>query len=75
MDYARLTLAAVALAGAATAAHAQGKLPPEVGELAPPIGDVRWLQLGDEDEGRAPQLEALRGHVVIVHTYGHYCDP
>ena len=72
MDYARLTLAAAALAGAATA---QGQTSPEVGEVAPPIGNVRWLQLGDEDEGSAPEIELLRGRVVIVHTYGHYCDP
>jgi hypothetical protein len=72
MDYARLTLVALALAGSAAG---QAKSPPEVGEVAPPIGDVRWLQLGDEDGGAAPELAALRGHVVIVHTYGHYCDP
>jgi hypothetical protein len=72
MDYARLTLAAAALAGAATA---QGQAAPEVGEVAPPIGNVRWLQLGDEDQGSAPEIERLRGRVVIVHTYGHYCDP
>ena len=50
-------------------------LPPQVGEIAPPIGNVRWLQLGDEDQGSAPEIERLRGRVVIVHTYGHYCDP
>jgi hypothetical protein len=72
MHYARLTALLLSLSGAAAA---QGQLPPEVGEIAPPIGRVRWVQVGDEDEGYAPELAALRGHVVIVHTYGHYCDP
>lgn len=73
MNHATLTFALAALAGHAPAA--QELVPPEVGEIAPPIGNVRWLQVGDEDSGRPPQLGSLRGHVVVVQTYGHYCDP
>jgi len=50
-------------------------LPPEVGAIAPPIGGVHWLQVADEDAGVAPEIESLRGHVVIVQSWGHYCDP
>jgi len=50
-------------------------LPPEVGQIAPAIGNVRWLQVADEDKGEAPVIQSLRGAVVIVQTYGHYCDP
>ncbi len=55
------------------------KLPsPVVGQIAPPLGYVEWMQL----EGKAlgarsragPKLQDLRGKVVIVHTYGYYCD-
>jgi len=74
MHYRALTLALAALTSPTAAM--QGLTPPEVGDVAPPIGDsVTWVQVGDEDGGRAPVLEALRGHVVIVHTYGHFCDP
>ena len=56
----------------------QDALPsPEVGQVAPPLGQVRWLQVEAEDDGVTPiqpDLAALRGRVVVVHTYGYYCD-
>jgi thiol-disulfide isomerase/thioredoxin len=79
MNTSALTLAIAtlaAIAAPATPAAGQGLTPPEVGDVAPPIGDsVTWVQVGDEDGGRAPVLADLRGHVVLVHTYGYFCDP
>jgi hypothetical protein len=47
---------------------------PEVGRIAPPIGELGWMQLGP-DGGSAPtQLMQMRGSVVIVADYGYYCD-
>lgn len=45
----------------------------ETGTVAPPIGELGWAQLG-EGAKVAPDLAALRGDVVIVATYGYYCD-
>lgn len=50
-------------------------LPPEVGEIAPPIGNVHWLQPGEGESGQPTEILGLRGQVVIVQSYGHYCDP
>ena len=50
---------------------------PVVGQVAPPLGEVRWLQVEAEEDGVTaimPELPALRGRVVVVHTYGYYCD-
>jgi len=56
----------------------QDALPaPVTGQVAPPLGDVRWLQVEAEEDGVTPitpDLLALRGRVVVVHTYGYYCD-
>lgn len=47
-------------------------VPPEVGDVAPPLGDLYFYQRGPN---HADSLEALRGSVVLVHTYFHLCDP
>lgn len=47
-------------------------VPPQVGELAPPLGAVDYWQRGPD---HAEDLEDLRGHVVIVSSYFHACDP
>ena len=81
--YARLMLLLAALVLSFSSAHAAQRddlvankfVPPEVGEIAPPIGSVRWLQVTDEDQGQGPDIERLRGRVLILQTYGHYCDP
>ncbi|MCE9592724.1 MAG: hypothetical protein K8S98_00885 [Planctomycetes bacterium] len=44
---------------------------PKSGAVAPPIGETRWVQL--PIGAPAPDLEKLRGEVVLVHTYGYYC--
>ncbi len=44
----------------------------EVGQIAPPIGELNWVQAGGV---RAEtNLQTLRGKVVIVADYGYYCD-
>lgn len=48
--------------------------PPQVGEVAPPLGGLGWLQLDAQWESKAPDLMALRGKVVVITSYGHYCD-
>ncbi len=48
--------------------------PPQVGEVAPPLGGLGWLQLDEDAGGKAPDLLAMRGKVVVVTSYGHYCD-
>lgn len=46
---------------------------PEVGRIAPQVGQLGWMQLGGQ--GRAEtNLLKLRGKVVIVADYGYYCD-
>ncbi len=47
-------------------------LPPEVGAVAPPFGNVGWWQ---HAKGGAKPLEEMRGNVVLVHSYAHFCDP
>lgn len=44
--------------------------PPEVGDLAPEIGPVYWVQ---QDKGEH-DMAKLRGKVVLVTSYGYYCD-
>lgn len=44
----------------------------EVGQIAPPIGELNWLQLGSA-KGET-NLATLRGSVVIIADYGYYCD-
>ena len=46
-------------------------LPPEVGTLAPPLGSVEWWQ---QAKGGAKPLVEMRGSVVLVHSYAHFCD-
>ena len=45
---------------------------PEVGDLAPPLGAVDFWQRGPD---HADTLAELRGHVVVVSSYFHACDP
>ena len=47
-------------------------VPPLAGELAPPLGAVDYWQRGPD---HAETLEDLRGHVVVVSSYFHACDP
>ncbi|MDA1266603.1 MAG: hypothetical protein O2816_16105, partial [Planctomycetota bacterium] len=51
------------------AAHQE---PPDVGQIAPDLGEVYWYDLGSTK--KAPKLSDLRGDVVLVHTWGYYCD-
>jgi len=46
---------------------------PEVGQLAPPVGEMQWIDLGGAGAS-APSLAALRGKVVVIADYGYYCD-
>ena len=45
---------------------------PEVGQIAPALGEVYWYDLGSA--AKAPVLADMRGEVVLVHTWGYYCD-
>ncbi|HTF88899.1 MAG TPA: hypothetical protein VK843_10855 [Planctomycetota bacterium] len=45
---------------------------PDVGQIAPPIGELKWLQLGGVTSDSS--LDTMRGSVVIVADYGYYCD-
>jgi len=47
---------------------------PEVGDVAPPLAGIGWLQLDSEWGGNGPDLLTLRGKVVIVTSFGYYCD-
>lgn len=47
--------------------------PPGVGTVAKPVEPVNWLHPGVD--GRVPKIVELRGQVVLVHTWGYYCDP
>jgi len=74
-----LSLAAVALGLFAPLAGAQKKTKtdpglPEVGRIAPPIGELGWMQLGEGGARGETNLMQLRGKVVIVADYGYYCD-
>jgi hypothetical protein len=55
-----------------------GLATPNVGEIAPPLGAIPWIQLDEASDpkrgGNEPTIEALRGTVTIVTTYGYYCD-
>ena len=46
---------------------------PEVGQLAPPLGEMSWIGVGGA-AASPPVLAALRGKVVVVASYGYYCD-
>lgn len=46
-------------------------LPPEVGDIAPPLGEVSWYTV--EKQGVWPDLGRMRGDVVIVHSWGYFC--
>lgn len=49
--------------------------PPEVGTIAPPLGpELYWIQFDAATGGKAPDIGELRGKVVVVTTYGYYCD-
>jgi hypothetical protein len=48
--------------------------PIAVGDIAPPIGPVPWLQIEASFGRKPPAIEALRGKVVVVTTFGTYCD-
>lgn len=48
--------------------------PPQVGEVAPALGGLGWLQLDGQLGSKAPDLLELRGKVVVVTSFGHYCD-
>ena len=56
---------------AASAQESDPLPPPEVGQIAPPLGSVQWRHLPD---GKVPKLAELRGQVVVVHTWVWYCD-
>lgn len=67
-------LAACLLAAAPARAVQDGAhVPPAVGEVAKPLEQVNWFHAGAE--GRVPSIAELRGHVVLVHTWGYYCPP
>lgn len=66
-----LALAACASTVVSTApalAQKKTKVPLDVGTVAPPLGDVTWLKLGDSSASVEP-LSELRDHVVVVATY------
>ena len=45
---------------------------PRSGEVAPDFEHVEWLQL---DAGASsPEIAKLRGEVVVLATFGHFCD-
>lgn len=70
-----LLLLALSLFVAPLAAQKSAKTTPgaiEVGQIAPPIGQLQWLQVGGSSG--TTDLGALRGGVVIVADYGYYCD-
>ncbi len=46
----------------------------EPGQIAPPIGELEWLFLGDPQVKRETRLSDLRGSVVLIADYGYYCD-
>jgi len=77
MHSALLALTALALAVLPPAAQDDGvpppdtHLPPEVGDVAPPLGDVTWFTI--EEKGVYPDLAKLRGEVVVVHDWGYFC--
>src|SRR5262245_33294691 len=51
---------------------------PVVGAIAPPLGAIPWIQLDEASDpargGKEPDIDALRGTVTVVATYGYYCD-
>ena len=66
-----LSFAAVVLGLLAPLAGAQKKTKtdpglPEVGRIAPPIGELGWMQLGEGSTRGETNLMQLRGKVVIV---------
>jgi len=69
---------AVAAAAVFIPAHREGPeeglQPPEVGAIAPPFHHVAWLQVEGAGADAQPEIEKLRGQVVVVTTYGYYCD-
>ena len=74
-----LPLAVIALTLLAPHAPAQKKAKvqaglPEVGRIAPPIGELGWMQLDEGGPRGETNLMQLRGKVVIVADYGYYCD-
>jgi|GEM_PF-2724352 len=44
---------------------------PDVGAVAPELGQVVWRQLPG---GAPPEMAKLRGDVVVVHTWVWFCD-
>jgi hypothetical protein len=71
-------LLAVPSAAAGQDGPAAGMPTPEAGEIAPPFVQLEWLQLDQPSDpargGELPDVAALRGEVVVVTTYGHFCD-
>ena len=47
-------------------------VPPEVGDLAPPLGAVDYWQRGPDHVDTLPEM---RGNVVVVSSYFHACEP
>ena len=55
--------------------HVEETASPQVGAIAPALGNVPWVQLDEAASGgREPEIAALRGKVVVVTSYGYYCD-
>jgi hypothetical protein len=51
---------------------------PKAGEIAPALEHVEWLQLDAASDpgkgGTQPEIAKLRGQVVVLATFGHFCD-
>lgn len=46
----------------------------DVGQIAPPIGEIEWLKLGADAKQAETDVAAMRGRVVVIADYGYYCD-